>query len=139
MGDARLMLERESPQGYDIIAVDAFSSDSIPVHLLTREALELYFRHLKPDGVLAVHISNRYINLEPVLERGGNAIGKKAWVIDTDDNPDGTCYGTTWVLLSGREGYFQREEFQKQGKAPAPATWLKPWTDDFSNLYRLLK
>ena len=76
LGDARLSLEREAPQNYDILAVDAFSSDSIPVHLLTREAMALYFRHLKPGGVLAVHISNRFINLEPVLERASSALGK---------------------------------------------------------------
>ena len=67
MGDARLSLEREAPENFDVLAVDAFSSDSIPVHLLTREAMDLYFRHLKPDGILAVHISNRYLNLQPVL------------------------------------------------------------------------
>ena len=67
MGDARLSLEREPPQNFDVLAVDAFSSDSIPVHLLTKEAMELYFRHLRPDGILAVHISNRYLDLQPVL------------------------------------------------------------------------
>src|SRR5262249_28050591 len=71
MGDARLSLERElaqgSPENFDVLAVDAFSSDSIPVHLLTREAMLLYFRHLRDDGILAVHISNRYLNLQPVL------------------------------------------------------------------------
>ena len=68
MGDARLSLEREAPENFDVLAVDAFSSDSIPVHLLTREAMQLFFRHLKPDGILAVHISNRYLDLQPVLE-----------------------------------------------------------------------
>ena len=80
MGDARLTLERqlanEGPQNYDILAVDAFSSDAIPVHLLTREAIQLYFRHLKPDGVLALHISNRYLDLKPVCEGGAAAVGR---------------------------------------------------------------
>ena len=69
MGDARLSLEKETGEHFfDVLAVDAFSSDSIPVHLLTLEAMELYFRQLKPDGILAVHISNRYLDLQPVLE-----------------------------------------------------------------------
>ncbi len=138
MGDARLSLERQEPQNYDLIAVDAFSSDSIPVHLLTREALQLYFRHLTPQGVLAVHISNRYINLEPVLERGAVALGKTARVFETDDNDDQTCYGTTWVLLASDQAIFQQQEL-KTGKPPAPAPWLKVWSDDFSNVYKLLR
>ena len=138
MGDARLSLERQEPQHYDLIAVDAFSSDSIPVHLLTLEALQLYFKHLKPEGVLAVHISNRYINLEPVLERGAVALGKTARVFETDDNDDQTCYGTTWVLLASDAAIFQQQEL-KNGVKPTPAPWLRTWTDDFSNVYKLLR
>jgi len=138
MGDARLSLERQEPQNYSLIAVDAFSSDSIPVHLLTREALQLYFKHLTPEGVLAVHISNRYINLEPVLERGAVALGKTARVFQTEDNDDQTCYGTTWVLLASDAAIFQQEAY-KTGVKPAQAPWLQVWTDDFSNIYKLLR
>jgi len=138
MGDARLSLEREAPQNYDLIAVDAFSSDSIPVHLLTREALQLYFRHLNPQGILAVHISNRYINLEPVLERGAAALGKAARVYETDDNDEGTCYGTTWVLLASDPAIFNRDEL-KNGVKPTPAPWLRTWTDDYSNVFQVLR
>jgi len=60
-GDARISLQNEEPQQFDVLAVDAFSGDAIPVHLLTREAFALYLRHLKPDGVLAVHTSNSYL------------------------------------------------------------------------------
>jgi predicted O-methyltransferase YrrM len=138
MGDARLSLEREQPQNYDLIAVDAFSSDSIPVHLLTREALQLYFKHLSPEGVLAVHISNRYVDLEPVLERGAAAIGNAVRVYETDDNDDETCYGTTWVLFASDPAIFNREEL-KSGVRPKPAPWLKTWTDDYSNVYKVLR
>jgi predicted O-methyltransferase YrrM len=140
LGDARLSLEREPPQDYDLIVLDAFSSDSIPIHLLTREAMALYFRHLRPQGVLAVHISNRYVELEPVLERAATALGKAARVIETEDNEDASCYGTTWVLITSREELFATKEFS-EGKVEKlkPAPWLRPWTDDFSNLYRLLK
>src|SRR5205085_8943704 len=67
LGDARLSLEREAPQGFDVLAVDAFSGDSIPVHLITVEAFTEYLRHLKPGGVIAFHVSNRFLDLKPVL------------------------------------------------------------------------
>ena len=76
MGDARLSLEREQPENFDVLAVDAFSGDAIPVHLLTSEAMDLYFRHLRPDGILAVHISNRYLDLVPVLAGEALSTGK---------------------------------------------------------------
>src|SRR6185369_2294487 len=104
MGDARLTLERqlanEGPQNYDILAVDAFSSDAIPVHLLTREAVELYFRHLKPAGILALHISNRYLDLEPVCEGSAQALGKLAMVVDDDGEEAPYFSSSTWVLLT---------------------------------------
>jgi len=139
LGDARLSLEREEPQEYDIIAVDAFSSDSIPIHLLTREAMQQYFRHLRPDGVLAVHVSNRFIDLRPVLERAAAAFGKRVWVVETEDDTDAKCYGTTWVLITARDDLFTRPEFRFRGRPPAQALWLPLWTDDFSNLYKVLK
>ena len=138
MGDARLSLERQTPQDYDLIAVDAFTSDSIPAHLLTREALQLYFRHLNARGVLAVHISNRYINLQPVLERGAAALGKTARVFETTENADQTCYGTTWVLMASDPSVFDGPEYTT-GRPLTPAPWLRAWTDDYSNLYKVLK
>src|SRR5207248_4401523 len=74
LGDARLSLERERPQNFDVLALDAFSSDAIPVHLLTVEAFKTYLRHLKPGGVLAVHISNRYLDLVPVVQQAGRRL-----------------------------------------------------------------
>src|SRR6185369_5591042 len=73
MGDGLLVLESEAPQQFDILVMDAFSGDSVPVHLITKEAFATYFRHLKPDGILAVNISNAYLDLEPVMERAANA------------------------------------------------------------------
>ncbi|HNY39566.1 MAG TPA: fused MFS/spermidine synthase [Bryobacteraceae bacterium] len=139
MGDARLSLEREPAQGFDVLVVDAFSSDSIPVHLLTREALEVYFRHMAPDGVIALHISNRFINLQPVLERAANALGKRSLLVETDDSDDGTCYGTTWVLMANRRETFDNEVFKGRSSPLVPAPWLRLWTDDYSNIYKVLK
>lgn len=139
LGDARLTLERESPQHFDVLAVDAFSSDAIPIHLLTLEAIQLYFKHLRPDGILAVHVSNRYLNLAPVLERAAIDLGKKVVVIETEESEEGKCFGTTWVLMGSEMGFFSRPEVRKAARAPNAANWLRAWTDDYSNLLQVLK
>jgi hypothetical protein len=138
MGDARLSMEREQPQNFDVLAIDAFSSDSIPVHLLTKEAIALYFRHLQPDGILAVHISNRYLNLQPVLAGETEALGKIARVIDTEDDEDTDVFGATWVLITSPATGFQREELTNTS-ALAPKVTVRLWTDDYSNLFKILK
>ena len=138
MGDARLSLEREEPQNFDVLAVDAFSSDSIPVHLLTKEAMELYFRHLQPDGILAVHISNRYLNLQPVLAGEVKALQKVARLIDTDDDEDTDVFGATWVLIANPAAGFQGEELTNTTPLE-PKTSVRLWTDDYSNLFKILK
>lgn len=138
MGDARLSLEREQPENFDVLAVDAFSSDSIPVHLLTREAIQLYFRHLKPDGVLAVHISNRYLDLQPVLQGEAEALGKLARVADTDEEEDADVFGATWVLVVSPSAGFGEE--MKKATTPIETTRrVRLWTDDYSNLFQILK
>jgi hypothetical protein len=138
MGDARLSMERESPQNFDVLAVDAFSSDSIPVHLLTKEAMELYFHHLQPNGILAVHISNRYLNLQPVLAGETQALGKIARVIDTEDDEDTDVFGATWVLITSPATGFQGEELTNTAPL-APKVSVRLWTDDYSNLFKILK
>jgi SAM-dependent methyltransferase len=138
MGDARLSLERESPENFDVLAVDAFSSDSIPVHLLTLQAMLLYFRHLRPDGVLAVHISNRYLDLEPVLAGETRATGKLARVVDTEDDDTQDVFGATWVLVTSPASGFRGEELTNSTAIESKKT-VRLWTDDYSNLFRILK
>jgi SAM-dependent methyltransferase len=138
MGDARLSLERESPENFDVLVVDAFSSDSIPVHLLTLEAMLLYFRHLRPDGVLAVHISNRYLDLEPVLAGETRATGKLARVVDTEDDDTQDVFGATWVLITSPASGFHGEELTNSTAIESKRT-VRLWTDDYSNLFRILK
>jgi SAM-dependent methyltransferase len=138
MGDARLSLERESPENFDVLAVDAFSSDSIPVHLLTREAMELYFGHLKPDGILAVHISNRYLDLQPVLQGEAAATNKIARVVDTEDDETQDVFGATWVLITSPAAGFTQEELSNSGPLESKRT-VRLWTDDYSNLFKILK
>ena len=139
LGDA-LSLEREPPQNFDVLAVDAFSSDSIPVHLLTIEAFQLYFHHLKPNGVLAVHVSNKYLDLKPVVDRAAEALGKARIVIDTDDDEEiPSIFGSTWVLVSGDREFFRKPEIKLAGTTSTAGKDQRMWTDDYSNLYRILK
>ncbi len=140
LGDARLTLERLEPQNFDLIAVDAFSSDAIPVHLLTREAMQLYARHLKPNGVIALHISNRYLDLEPVCEHGAEAIGKKAWTVS--DEGEGADYlsSSTWVLVSSDTDLPKASQFSSATIYPAKTgTNIRAWTDDYSNLWQIVR
>jgi len=143
MGDARLTLERqlanEGPQNYDILAVDAFSSDAIPVHLLTREAIQLYFRHLKPEGVLALHISNRYLDLKPVCEGGAAAVGREAWVVDDEGDEASYLSSSTWVLVTSDLSLYQGKFFKDATISQYhPKKDFRPWTDDYSNLFQIL-
>jgi hypothetical protein len=138
MGDARLSLEREQPENFDLLVVDAFSSDAIPVHLLTKEAMDLYFRHLKPTGFLAVHISNRYLDLEPVLAGEAAATGKIGAVVDTDDDDTQDLFGATWVLIRNPAAGFSKEILTASSEL-AKARKIRLWTDDYSNLFQILK
>ncbi len=142
MGDARLSLEQELKDGhaqnFDVLAVDAFSSDSIPVHLLTKEAMDLYFRHLRPDGILAVHISNRYLNLQPVLEGEVHATQKIARVVDTEDDDTQDVFGATWVLITSPATGFKGDLLSNSAPLDSKRT-VRLWTDDYSNLFKILK
>lgn len=144
MGDARLSMERElatgGPQQFDLLALDAFSSDAIPVHLLTREAVALYLRHLRPDGVLAVHISNRYLNLEPVVRALAQEFGMKMATISDDDEPDWWIYATTWILVTRNEALLATSEIADAADLPARKPQLPVrWTDDHASLFQILK
>ena len=143
MGDARLTLERQlasdGPQNYDILAVDAFSSDAIPVHLLTREAIQLYFRHLKPQGVLALHISNRYLDLKPVCEGGAASVGRQAWVVEDEGDEASYLSSSTWVLVTSDLSLYKGQFFKDATISQYTAKkGFRPWTDDYSNLFQIL-
>jgi hypothetical protein len=139
MGDGRLSLERQAPQNFDVLAVDAFSGDSIPVHLLTRQAFELYFRHLKADGILAVHVSNKYLNLEPVVSAAATALNKEAVMITNSDDHAKGIYAATWILLGDRAVLTGAPEIEQAGTVLGPAGRKYLWTDDYSSLLKLLK
>jgi hypothetical protein len=140
MGDARLTLEAQPSQQYDLMAIDAFTSDAIPVHLLTREAFALYFRQLKPTGILAVHVSNRYLDLVPVVARNARDFGKAAVDVDDEDEEANYFSNSDWVLVSADAAIFRDAAFKSSSVEPAQVRAnLRPWTDDYSNLFQILK
>ena len=138
LGDARLVLERQTGQHFDLLVVDAFSGDAIPVHLLTREAWALYWRHLNPDGVLAVHVSNGYLNLAPVVAMGAAESGKRAMKVSYDGSDMDEEAASDWVLVTSRSGFFEQAELKRTAEKITPIAGLHAWTDDYSNVYRLL-
>ncbi|MCU1336864.1 MAG: integral rane protein-like protein [Bryobacterales bacterium] len=140
MGDARLTMEAQPPPNYDVLVVDAFSSDAIPVHLLTREVMQTYFKLLKPDGVLAVHISNRYLDLAPVCARGAEFVHKKATVVADDASENTFANSTTWVLITSEDNkVFQNPSFEGANMYPATAAaTFRGWTDDYSSILPIL-
>lgn len=140
LGDARLTLEAQPSQQFDLMAIDAFTSDAIPVHLLTREAFVLYFRHLKPTGILAVHVSNRYLDLVPVVARNASDLGKSALDINDEDEELDYFSDSDWVLVTSDAGLFHDPIFKTSSAQPAVVRAnLRPWTDDYSNLFQILK
>jgi SAM-dependent methyltransferase len=137
LGDGRSSLEREVNQKFDLLVVDAFSGDSIPVHLLSLEAFELYFRRLKPNGVLALHISNASLDLEPVVQKAADGGAYRALLFHNVDNPSIGQSEAVWVLLtSGNQPY---ASLPKGGQPLTVKRHLRAWTDEYSNLLQILK
>ena len=138
LGDARLKLEREAPQQFDVLAIDAFSSDAIPVHLITSEALGIYLRHMKPDGVIAFHVTNRFLDLVPVVE--ALAFERKLEVIQVvDSGEDALSSKSDWVLLSRDKNLLAKPLLAEASQPIHTRRDWRLWTDDFNNLLQVLK
>lgn len=135
IGDARLVLDAEVPQRFDVLAVDAFSGDAIPVHLLTLEAFAIYFRHLKPDGVLAIHVSNRYLQLAPIVQRAAGTFHRAAFLSESRSNLERATTASTWVLIGPRALLAPYPALRELPPAPD----VRPWTDDYSSILRIMK
>lgn len=129
LGDGRLSLEREPDQQFDILVVDAFSGDAIPVHLLTKQAMELYFRHLRPNGILAFHLTNVYLDLVPVVEAVSRDFAKEAVFIKQ--------FPSIWALVSSQT--ITVPDIAKAAWKPAIRPGFRVWTDDYNNLFQALK
>lgn len=138
LGDARLSMENEEPQNYDIMAIDAFSSDSIPVHLMTKEAVELFLSHLKPDGILAFHVSNRYLNLPPVVKKLADEFELPFVVVTAEDDDDEWVSASTWILLARDSAVLEHPEITAAATDDYEDFDVRLWTDQFSNLMEVI-
>jgi spermidine synthase len=139
LGDARLSLEREPAQQFDVLVVDAFSGDSVPIHLLTREAFVSYFRHLKPDGVLAIHITNRFLDLRPVVKTAAEPLGTVVRLVANESDSTRLVYSADWVLATRNARLFDTAPFSNVAQAIAAPSGFRAWSDDYSSLFAVLK
>lgn len=137
-GDARTSLAGEPPQGFNVLVVDAFSGDAIPLHLLTSQAMALYRRHLAPGGIIAFHISNRHVDLEGPIALLAKSAGMRAATVTTGANDQRGEFTATWMLLSDSEDFFRQPEVARSARQPQEIAGLRPWTDDFSSLLPVL-
>jgi len=138
-GDARATLEREAPQNFDVLVVDAFSGDAIPLHLLTTEAVNLYERNLAPDGILAFHVSNQHVDLAPAIALLAKSAGMQAVQVTSPPNDQKGEFIATWVLLCRDPAVFARSEFADHSSPPHELAGLRVWTDDYSSLLPVLR
>ncbi|HYL59218.1 MAG TPA: fused MFS/spermidine synthase [Candidatus Acidoferrales bacterium] len=140
-GDARLSMEREissgTPNSFDVLVVDAFSGDAIPVHLLTLEAAEIYLRQLKPDGVLAIHISNRYLDLQPVVAQIAERFNLRAGLVR--GAAGALVKPSEWILLARNGSVLEQPEIAAHLEPLKASRKVRAWTDDYSNLFQILK
>ena len=137
-GDGRLSLTREQPQRFDVLVVDAFSGDAIPLHLLTTQALALYRKHLAPGGIVAFHISNKHVNLEaPIALLAKNARMTAIRVTNSPNDEIGE-FTSSWMLVSDNATFFSQPEIAQRAHAPESRAGLRVWTDDYSSLLPVL-
>jgi hypothetical protein len=139
LGDARLSLESEPPQQFDVLAVDAFSGDAIPVHLLTKEAFAVYFRHLKPGGILAVHTSNTYLNLAPVVKLLAEDADYPIRLIASDEDAPRMISSADWVLVTRNQEFLNKPDAFAGGETIEVPAHLRLWTDGYNNLFEILR
>ena len=143
-GDARVQMEAEAArnqlQRFDILAVDAFSSEAIPIHLLTRECLDTYWRHLRPEGLLLFHISSESLNLEPVVEGLARRSDRRALYIPNQADPAQGVSAASWMLLTNNREFLDLAEVRRATRPPSdPKARPLLWRDDFAGLWQLLR
>jgi hypothetical protein len=138
-GDARTSLAHEAAQNFDVLVVDAFSGDAIPLHLLTTEAITLYRRHLTPSGILAFHVSNQYLDLAPEIAQLATSANMTARVVDSPPNESRGAYRSTWVLVSNNTAFFDRPDIAGVALPADAIPGLRTWTDDYSSLLPILR
>jgi protein-L-isoaspartate O-methyltransferase len=143
VGDGRLSLEREAPRDYDVLAIDAFSGDSIPMHLLTREAMAVYQKHLAPGGAIVFQATNRYIDIVPVVQKLAAELGMESVLVsDYPGAEDGREYWlatTDQVIVTSNQAILDAPAVRSGGQRVEPSPDAPGFTDDYSNLFRILK
>ena len=138
-GDARTSLTQEAPQHFDVLVVDAFSGDAIPLHLLTTQALALYRRHLAPGGIIAFHISNQHVNLAPPIARLAQQAGMQARRVSSLSNDARGEFTATWVLVSDNAAFFAQPDVAAHARPLIADPHARVWTDDYSALLPVLR
>lgn len=138
-GDARTSLAAEAPQNFDVLVVDAFSGDAIPLHLLTTQALALYRRHLAPGGIIAFHISNQHVNLGPPIALLAASAGLQARRVSSMQNGTPGEFNATWILVSDNAPFFAQPDVADHSAVPKTKPGLRVWTDDYSALLPVLR
>jgi hypothetical protein len=138
-GDGRSSLSREHPQNFDVLVVDAFSGDAIPLHLLTTQAIDIYKRHLAPGGILAFHVSNQHVDLEPEIALLGKAAGMDVRRVSSVANQERGEFTATWMLLTNNRSFFTQPEVASRVRQPDEDLGVHLWTDEYSSLLPLLR
>jgi spermidine synthase len=138
-GDARTSLVHEAPQNFDVLAVDAFSGDAIPLHLLTVEAIAIYQRHLAPNGIIAFHVSNQYLDLVPEIAQLAIATNMQSKLVEAAGDDSTGAYRSTWVLLTNSPTFFNQPDIADAATEAPTLPHLRPWTDDYSSLLPILQ
>jgi spermidine synthase len=143
MGDGRLSLEREAPRGYDVLGIDAFSGDSIPMHLVTREAMAIYVKHIKPDGAIVFQATNRFVDLLPVIQRLAAEFGLEAVNIadspTADSGPEYWYSATDQVIVTRNRRLLAWPQIAEAAEQIEPKAGLPVFTDAHHNLLKILK
>ncbi len=146
LGDARIVMEQQLAGGrseqFDLLVIDAFSSDAIPAHLLTRECFQVYQKHLAPGGVLAIHISNRHVDLSPVLRAAAESLHMQARPLNYSPGNGQTAdvlYASKWHLVTSNQDFLSQPELGLSPQKPPPDEKTILWTDDYNNLFKVLR
>ena len=143
LGDARQNLEaelvRHGSQQFDVLVMDAFSSDAIPMHLLTTECMDMYWKHLKPDGILAVNISNRNLDLRPVILAMAQKFGKQVRICDSDGDDEHAILAASWALITDNETFLDDPKIESLMTVLPKSVEPVAWTDEYGSLWQVLR
>lgn len=138
-GDARMSLAAQPAQNYDVLVIDAFSGDAIPVHLLTTQAVQVYRRQLAPGGIVAFHVSNQFLDVAPEVAELAAAAGFEARIVDNPPIPELGEFRSTWVLLTDNAAFFAQPDIARAARMIPRKPGMRAWTDDFSSLLPIVQ